>query len=563
MWLNTQEAPPRVLVVTGAPGTGKSTALESVLAAALAAGAEILRFDGRLEPIDPPRLVAILGARGWMETGSQPTQTQAAVWTTPAVKRILVVDHAEESSQTVAWLTDRRTAAQIPPNVMLIAATRRRVQAAGAEVIHLCARPPEDAQDQNMGFPGLIQPMDGAQRFSAEAALADALLSGAPSLLEALCLVEAATPDAIAAIAGQVIPREAYATLCDCSWVQYRGRWLALEGAAAAVIRRDFAASAPERYAQWLKRAGDRAAKGWYELTPPQGVWLAAALGAAAAAGKPESAPVRLPNAWEWHVVRHGEGGTAPRGLTWPADWPGPVWVVRDRHGDGVAAGAWVPSSDSSATGRVDAQLTLSAGCSDGLRLQMARLMAAALVVDLLASSGMGWVSRESPAWGEVAALTRGTPLLAEEGDRGIGIDCRSVTPAEWLSAMVSPEPREAAQMFPPITEAAVRSALRGFHRVSYLNDLARDHRLGMGGKAFQDLMLGILVAADAPSPLTLEHQRLLRVTYVEKPGTADAIATRLAISRTTYYRQLADAHERMAEALMSVVRDSATTHDE
>lgn len=512
-------------------------------------------FDGRLESIDPPRLVAILGARGWMEPGSQPTH--AAVWTTPAVKRILVVDHAEENPKTVAWLTDRRTTAQIPPNVMLIAATRRRIAAEGAEVIHLCARPPEDAQDQNMGFPGLLQPMDAARRFSAEAALADALLSGAASLLEALCLVEVCTPDGIAAIVGQSIPREAYATLRDCSWVQFRGRWLVLEGAAAAVIRRDFAASAPERYAQWLKRAGDRATRVWHELMLPQRAWLAAALGAAAGAAKPDSAPIRLPNAGEWHVVRRGEGDRAPHGLTWPADASGPVWAVQDRNGETVAAAAWAPPGDASAIGRVEAQFTLSAGCSDGVRMQMARLMAAALLVDLLSSAAAGWVPRKSAVFADIAALTRGTPLLTEEGDSGIGIDGRSGTPAEWLSAVVSTGQRDAVPMFRPVSESVVRSALRGFHRVSYLNDLARDYQLDMSGKAFQDLLLGILVAADAPPPLTLEHQRLLRVTYVEKPGTADAIAARLAMSRTTYYRQLADAHERMAEALMTVVRDS------
>lgn len=544
-------------MTTGAPGIGKSAALAAAQKIAVVAGAEILSFDGRIEPIDLSSLAAILVARGWVEPLRPSTFT--LTWTKTTVKRIVTVDHIEESSRTLAWLTDPRTKAALCPNVALVVASRHRVQTNGVEVIHIRSLPPQDMADHNAGFPGLLPPMDSFQRSSAETALADKLLAESATVLEALCLVTAATPDAISAIAGQSIPREVYATLRNCSWIEFQGRWLLLEGAAASVIRRDFAVSAPERYAEWLKRAGNRAAKMWHELTLAQRAWLAASLGASANTAKPDSPLIRLPDAARWHVERHEKGYAETLHLPWTVDSSAPVWVLKDEVGAVTYACSWHIDRAAMAT----AQFVAAEPSPAGSVAQMARLMASALLVDLLSSATVGWVSPGSELFGAMAALIQGTPLVAESRDNGLRLDCRSETPARWLSALVSPNQEVTVAALRPIAEPVVRSALRGFHRVSYLNDLARDHQLDISGKAFQDLMLGILVAAEAPSPLSREHQRVLRVTYVEKPGTADAIAARLAMSRTTYYRQLAEAQARMAEALMAVAAETVGTEDD
>jgi hypothetical protein len=98
------------------------------------------------------------------------------------------------------------------------------------------------------------------------------------------------------------------------------------------------------------------------------------------------------------------------------------------------------------------------------------------------------------------------------------------------------------------LVEEDIRDSLRHFHHTQYLTEFAKERQLNLTGDAFRDLMLGFLVTEQVPPPFTKEQQRILRVTYMDRHGNAEAIANRLAISRTTYYRQLAEAHRNFAE---------------
>lgn len=565
-WLGTETASPQVILVTGAPGMGKSRELELATHLAQQAGAEVLMFDGRIEPIDAPRLLAVLAKRGWVEQDEVPVRDVR--WTSATSKRLLVVDHVEHDPKTMVWLSHPQTREALKPDLAVLMASRRRAGEEDIEHIHLGALAPDDSDDHSAGFPTLLNPQNPAELAVTRGLLADQLLSDSSGVLEALSLVERATLDGIMAIMGQTISREALVCLKDCSWVHLMGPWLGVESAAAAVIRRDFVVTAPERYAQWLKRAAEWSSKVWLQLTSSQRAWMVAALGTASAITDSDSVSVRLPDAAIWRVVRQDEKRSkSDWAWEFPMDADVSVWVMQDGEGRPAAAAAWTRlapgAKRADATDRVQAQFSAGPAHPDASLEQMASVMAAALVVDLLSSLGVGWVSRGSGVFDAVLSLVSGTPILADTQEDGLVVDGHIDTPQAWLTALAVSR-HESHASFPRrmIPESVVRSALRGFHRLSYLNDLARDHQLEISGRVFQDLLLGILVAADPPVPLTKEHQRLLRLTYIERPGTADAIASRLAMSRTTYYRQLAEAQVRMAEAVMSVVGNSPLSGD-
>lgn len=109
------------------------------------------------------------------------------------------------------------------------------------------------------------------------------------------------------------------------------------------------------------------------------------------------------------------------------------------------------------------------------------------------------------------------------------------------------------------LAEDDVRQILRRLNHIPWLNDFVDVRALPMDGAELRDRVLGLLIADVPPEPLCKDDQRVLRVTYLERPGTAVAISARLAMSRSTYYRQLAEAHERLTAAL-SVV--DGTGHD-
>lgn len=122
-----------------------------------------------------------------------------------------------------------------------------------------------------------------------------------------------------------------------------------------------------------------------------------------------------------------------------------------------------------------------------------------------------------------------------------------------WLNALFTSIPVTSTPTLPcpkaiPLGEEDIRDSLRHFHHTQYLTEFAKERQLNLTGDALRDLMLGFLVTEQVPLPFTKEQQRILRITYMDRPGNAEAIANRLAISRTTYYRQLAEAHRNFAE---------------
>lgn len=124
----------------------------------------------------------------------------------------------------------------------------------------------------------------------------------------------------------------------------------------------------------------------------------------------------------------------------------------------------------------------------------------------------------------------------------------------DWLnprfnSASTQPAPSVPQVRVTRLSEEDIRDALRHFHHTNYLTEFAKDRQLHVMGETLRDLMLGFLVTEQCPLPLTRDQQRILRLTYIDRPGNTEAIANRLALSRTTYYRQLAEAHKNFAES--------------
>ncbi|MFX4301539.1 hypothetical protein ACOJUR_04570 [Alicyclobacillus tolerans] len=102
------------------------------------------------------------------------------------------------------------------------------------------------------------------------------------------------------------------------------------------------------------------------------------------------------------------------------------------------------------------------------------------------------------------------------------------------------------------LSEDDVREILQHLHHLEYLDTFVRERKMNLTVSELRDKLVGILVADQIPPPLTREQQRLLRITYMDRPGTVIAISHRLAMSRTTYYRVLAQAHHHFTLALRS-----------
>lgn len=147
-----------------------------------------------------------------------------------------------------------------------------------------------------------------------------------------------------------------------------------------------------------------------------------------------------------------------------------------------------------------------------------------------------GRLARDS--WVQVAGGSQGRPSLH-------ALDLRAAGLSGWLAGFMPDAPAVPDveyQVARPLRAEDAAQALRHLHHLGYLTEFAKERGLGLSGEALRDFLLGMLIAERVSPPLTREHQRLLRLTYMERPGTVEAITSRLAMSRTTYYRQLAEA---------------------
>lgn len=110
--------------------------------------------------------------------------------------------------------------------------------------------------------------------------------------------------------------------------------------------------------------------------------------------------------------------------------------------------------------------------------------------------------------------------------------------------------PRLDAGGFQP-TEADVRELLKHLNHFGFLEEFVKERGVPGSVQAVRDQLVGLLITDQVEPPLTAEQQRLLRLTYLDRSGTAISIAQRMAMSRTTYYRVLADAHRHFAEVYL------------
>lgn len=140
------------------------------------------------------------------------------------------------------------------------------------------------------------------------------------------------------------------------------------------------------------------------------------------------------------------------------------------------------------------------------------------------------------------------------EAERGVCLDFYRTSLGEWLRGWLPSVSLKSASIRREairLGEEDIRDGLRHFHHTQYLTEFAKRRELDLNGDALRNRMLGFLVTEQVPQPLTKEQQRILRVTYIDCPGNVEAIAHRLALSRSTYYRQLAEAHRNFADTFV------------
>lgn len=117
-------------------------------------------------------------------------------------------------------------------------------------------------------------------------------------------------------------------------------------------------------------------------------------------------------------------------------------------------------------------------------------------------------------------------------------------------SASTEPPATSSVAVWAPCTESDVRDLLKHLNHQIYLQEFVKERRWPITAKELRDQLVGMLITGQPQLPLTTEQQRVLRVSYLERPGTVIAVSDRLAMSRSTYYRILAEAQRNLTEVI-------------
>ncbi|MFZ5818219.1 MAG: hypothetical protein ACOY93_23450 [Bacillota bacterium] len=138
-------------------------------------------------------------------------------------------------------------------------------------------------------------------------------------------------------------------------------------------------------------------------------------------------------------------------------------------------------------------------------------------------------------------------------------LDLRQRDVGEWVSRFLgavdelTPAPAANRTQPPPVDASAaidLRNALALLRKPARLEGCGLAARLCISGKDLHQRLMALLTE---PTPkLSETDQEVLQATYLEKEATAEEVAARLHLSRSTYYRKLGTALANLAEALGS-----------
>lgn len=437
------------------------------------------------------------------------------------------------------------------------------------------------AHRQSAGFPLLLRLLSepgsdpAAACLAAAAAIADELAwPPAREPLDALALALRASQQGLSAILGRRVATEEYEALARLSCVAVEASDLLLDPASAAVLRAALRTRDPARWQEEAERAvralGESAARGRLQEKAARLHQLLTLRSAIARPAAPAAAEELWPPGLHLAGAGGSDGPSPVDGLPHTlrdvvaqllADDPEAVQVARDSAGARVSWQLVVPIASLQRCGVLQACLGNAGGrqvpalFGDRPAFVLVRpplaqtpdlpveALEGVLDAAMLAAAGGAPIFRRSKDAGEREHLAgrgwrplpgRAPDVLTLEGGPLLG-------PGETGA-------RPAAAGSPASDDA--RDLLRHLNNLEFLADFARRRRWDLTGAGLRDLLLGTLIADQVPYPLTGAHQQLLRIAYVERAGNADAVARRLAVSRTTYYRQLGEALRFFALAL-------------
>lgn len=431
-----------------------------------------------------------------------------------------------------------------------------------------------DAHRRTAGYPLLLALLadsrldpDSLYVHAAACIAQDLAWPGARDALDALALLLRASHDALDQVLGRRCATAEYEALAQFSGAALCGADLSLDPSVATVLRAALRVRSPERARGLFERAEqslDATASAERDLERrARGIHQLAVLAKerASAEAHPGLAAVWPPDLY----LASAAPADAPRlldavGPAWSflprviREMPGAVQTVRFASGLDAAHQVLLPLEWLHRHGPAAALDLVLGARSPGALAPLAARGALAIARPPFRQSGPDAASDlvERVLDAGALAAAQGAPLVLRNSARA---QRDRLVLHGWQRPADLPEHllvhdggrrepvRSAAGTSPSALEGdEVRSLLRHLHHTDYLADFARRKGWAVGGSDLRDLLLGTLIADEVPRPLTGEHQFLLRVAFLERPGNADAVALRLAVSRTTYYRQLSEA---------------------
>ncbi len=107
-----------------------------------------------------------------------------------------------------------------------------------------------------------------------------------------------------------------------------------------------------------------------------------------------------------------------------------------------------------------------------------------------------------------------------------------------WVNSIVRSLNRPVVRAHYEIEDGAVRRSLKALNDCSALAQTDLPQMLGCSAREAQRILTVLLTETPVP-PLNTERQRVLRMTYMDRPGHVERLAMSLHLSRPTYYRML------------------------
>lgn len=173
--------------------------------------------------------------------------------------------------------------------------------------------------------------------------------------------------------------------------------------------------------------------------------------------------------------------------------------------------------------------------------------------LSFLGSGLRGVVGIGDPALKELLLLLgfESHPLGMDSAVEAFVLDMRHRDFLIWVGSVVRTFNRPQPRSRYALDEDTLRRALKDFHNRTGFEQTQLPQILGCTVQEAQRI-LSVLLTEDAVPPLSMQEQRVLRMTYMERAGNADRLAMALHLSRPTYYRMLRQSVSNLCKVLQS-----------